>query len=99
MDPALLVASHVVGWAEAPEYRGNLSNVICLCRIHDALFEAGYWSLGDSLELSKREAVPSRTIRDLLDAMMSFRPPLEHPPAQRFLKRHRERAGFGLERE
>jgi hypothetical protein len=94
-DRALLVASHVVGWAEAPEHRGDLSNVICLCRIHDALFEAGYWSLGDSLDLSKREAVTSKTICDVLDGMISFRPPLEHPPARRFVKRHRERAGFG----
>jgi predicted restriction endonuclease len=30
----LLIASHVVGWAEAPEHRGNLANVICLCRFH-----------------------------------------------------------------
>ena len=62
MDPALLVASHVVGWAESPEDRGDLSNVICLCRMHDALFETGYWSLADSLELVKKEAVQSRTI-------------------------------------
>ncbi len=98
MDPALLVASHVVGWAEAPESRGDLSNVICLCRIHDALFEAGYWSLGDSLELLKKEAVTSKTIRQLLDGMISFQQPLEHPPAPCFTQHHRERAGFEAER-
>jgi hypothetical protein len=93
-DPRLLIASHVVAWSEAPEHRGDLSNVICLCRIHDALFEAGYWSLGDSLKLLKKEAVPSRTIRQLLDGMTSFRSPLNFPPAPRFIKRHRAKAGF-----
>jgi hypothetical protein len=90
----LLVASHIVGWAEAPEHRGDLSNVICLCRIHDALFEAGYWSLGNDLELLKRKTVTSRTLRQILDGMTSFRLPLDFPPAGRFLSCHRQKAGF-----
>ncbi len=93
-DPVLLVASHIVGWAEAPEHRGNLSNVICLCRIHDALFEAGYWSLDDSLSLLKKESVVSKTIRLLLDGMISFRLPMKYPPVQGFVRHHRERSGF-----
>jgi predicted restriction endonuclease len=66
-DHAFLVASHVIGWAEAPEHRGDLANIICLCRIRDALFETGYWSLGDSLSLLKRKNVASITIRQLLN--------------------------------
>jgi predicted restriction endonuclease len=30
-----------------------LSNVICLCRFHDALFEQGYWSLANDLSVTK----------------------------------------------
>jgi hypothetical protein len=41
-DLSLLITSHIVGWAEAPEARGMLSNVICLCQFHDVLFEQGY---------------------------------------------------------
>jgi hypothetical protein len=93
-DHALLVASHVVGWAESPEDRGILSNIICLCRIHDALFETGYWSLGNNLELLRKQTVTSYTIRQLLDGMTSFRKPLEFAPASRIAKRHREKAGF-----
>jgi len=93
-DHALLIANHVVGWAEAPEHRGDLSNVICLCRIHDALFEAGYWSLGNRLGLLRKKSVASNAIRQVLDGMTSFRKPLEFPPALCFVKRHRERAGF-----
>lgn len=90
----MLVASHVVGWAEAPEHRGDLTNVICLCRIHDALFEAGYWSLDDSLGLLKK-AAESKTISLLLEAMTDFKAPLEYPPAERFVRRHRQRVGLG----
>ena len=53
-DSGMLIASHIVGWAQAAEHRGDLSNVICLCRIHDALFEAGYWSLDDSFGVLKK---------------------------------------------
>jgi hypothetical protein len=94
-DPALLVTSHVVRWADAPEHRGNLANVICLCRIHDALFEAGYWSLGDGLELLKKEPVTSETIRHLLQRMTSFSRPLNFCPSACFVRRHRERFGLG----
>jgi hypothetical protein len=94
-DPALLIASHIVGWADAPEHRGNLANVMCLCRMHDALFEVGYWSLEDSLALLKKESVQSKTIRDLLDRMTFFKLPLAHPPTPCFVRRHRERFGFG----
>jgi hypothetical protein len=93
-DPLMLVASHIVGWAEDAEHRGNLSNVICLCRIHDALFETGYWSLKDDLELLKKESVKSETIRQLLDAMISFSAPADYPPAVSFVRRHRKKAGF-----
>jgi hypothetical protein len=37
-DPSLLVASHVIGWAERVDTRGDVKNIICLCRFHDALF-------------------------------------------------------------
>ena len=37
LEPEMLVTSHVVGWAAAPDHQGKLSNVICLCRIHDAV--------------------------------------------------------------
>ncbi len=95
-DVGLLIASHVVGWAEAPEHRGNLANVICLCRPHDALFEAKYWSLGDDLTILRRGEVSSRTIRFLLDEMAGFRRPTAFAPAPEFVKIHRMRAGFQL---
>lgn len=90
----LLIASHIVGWAEAPEHRGNLTNVICLCRFHDALFERHYWSLDDSLRILKNKSAESRTIRLLLDEMSDFRSPAAHAPAGQFVRIHRTRSSL-----
>ena len=92
--PPLLVASHIVGWAEDPETRGLLPNIICLCRFHDVLFEKGYLSLADDLAVLKRSGQTSRTIAILLDDTIEFRKPTEHPPKPEFLQRHRLRYGY-----
>ncbi|MBI3462866.1 MAG: HNH endonuclease [Planctomycetes bacterium] len=90
-DSRLLIASHILGWAEAPDDRGDLTNVMSLCRFHDTLFEHGYWSLRDDLTVVKRATSPSRTIRMLLDNMTTFTAPAEFQPAARFLQIHRSR--------
>jgi hypothetical protein len=88
-DEGLLRASHIKGWAECEESRGDLGNVICLCGFHDALFENGYWSLGDQLEMVVRRDIPSETIRRLLPAGTSFRKPALYPPGLEFIRHHR----------
>ena len=93
-DPSLLVASHIVGWAEDQETRGFLPNIICLCRFHDVLFEKGYLSLADDLTVLKTSGQTSRTIAILLDTIVRFRKPSIHPPKPEFLRRHRLRCGF-----
>src|SRR5262249_44111028 len=50
----LLIASHIVRWADNSEARGRLSNILCLCRMHDALFEGGYISVTDDLAVLKK---------------------------------------------
>lgn len=93
-DDRLLVASHILGWAEGPKARGRLDNVICLCRFHDSLFETGYWSLTNSFELLRRPSISSSTIQQLLDGDNCFRPPQTRPPASTYLEQHRARHGF-----
>lgn len=90
-DSTLLIASHIVPWAEDREARGDLRNVLCLCRFHDALFEQGYWSLTDDLKVIRRDRDSGSIVRTLLDAAASFRPPHQYPPDPRFLRRHRDR--------
>src|SRR6266536_331041 len=92
-DPSLLVASHVIGWAERVDTRGDLKNIICLCRFHDALFETGYWSLTDDLQVIGRAEIDSPTILALLPPRCSFRRPVAYPPAPEYLGHHRTRHG------
>ena len=93
-DMSLLIASHIIPWAEAPNYRGMLDNVMCLCRFHDVLFERGYWSLADDFSIIKRPGTVGRPICLLLENMDTFRPPTSFAPALEFVGDHRRRFGF-----
>ncbi|NJN96960.1 MAG: hypothetical protein HC875_24125 [Anaerolineales bacterium] len=59
-DEQLLVVSHISRWADDHEARGNLSNVICLCKFHDSLFEDGYLSLSDDYKVLKNQVVQAK---------------------------------------
>lgn len=93
-DPDLLIASHIVRWADSPLLRGNLSNVICLCRLHDALFEQKYWSLEDDFSVVRKADLNSHTVELILNSLMQFRMPKDHLPEIYFLQKHRFRCGF-----
>ena len=95
-DRQLLVTSHISRWADDPEARGNLSNVICFCRFHDPLFEYGYLSLSNSYQVLKK-GIASQTaspISLILNHTYKFRLPRSNPPAAEFLRKHRLRTGF-----
>ncbi len=93
-DGKLLVASHIVRWADDPEARGNLSNVLCLCRLHDPLFEVGYFAISDDLIVLKRKNVPSRLTMAVLSLTDRLRLPTANCPSAEFLRKHRVRTGF-----
>ncbi len=44
-DERLLVAAHIARWADDPSLRGNVGNGLCLCKLHDAAFEVGMFTL------------------------------------------------------
>ena len=46
-----MVASHIARWADNSEKRGDTSNGLCLCPIHDKAFELGYFSLDDKFRI------------------------------------------------
>ena len=93
-DEQFLVASHVSRWGDDPEARGILSNVICMCRIHDALFENGLFSLADDYSVIRRGNIEGEIILRVLDLSSSFRHPVAHPPLPRYLMKHRQRVGL-----
>lgn len=91
--PDILVSAHIARWADDPAARGNLANLICMCKFHDTLFEDGYFSLSDDYQILKRTG-QGGVLGLLLGATNTFRPPLAYPPGREFLKKHRLRAGF-----
>ena len=48
---SLLTASHIVPWSHNKNYRGDISNGICLYIEYDALFDKGFISFSDELEI------------------------------------------------
>jgi len=50
-DREFLVASHIARWADNIERRGDTSNGLCLCPIHDKAFELGYFSLDNNFKI------------------------------------------------
>ena len=90
----LLVASHILRWADNAESRGKLSNILCLCKMHDALFECGHISLTDQLSVLLMGGTTSATIKYLQSTAKRLRSPANHHPAPEFLKAHRIRTGF-----
>ncbi len=93
-DGRLLVASHIVPWANSIDARGDLTNVICLCRFHDPLFERGYWSLRDDMSVLCRSPLVSKTLQMLLSPELSFVFPAGHSPERHYLQFHRQKHGF-----
>ena len=94
-DSVLLVASHVVRWADRSDTRGKLSNTICFCAMHDRLFEHGYFGLQDDLRLVIRVNIGGKAIQTWLEKCTTdFSRPKNHLPLVEFLRAHRERVGL-----
>jgi hypothetical protein len=93
-ERSLLIASHIVPWSESSESRGDLTNVICLCRLHDPLFENGFWSLGDDFEVLVKPNVKAWAINAVLPSTVQFSRPAVFAPNLDFVSRHRERHRF-----
>jgi hypothetical protein len=96
-DERLLIASHIVRWTDDIEARGDLANVICLCRIHDALFEHGYLGFTDDLRTITEHGSTSSFLQVVLVPAAEFRKPKAFAPLPTYLRAHRKRCGFFLQ--
>jgi putative restriction endonuclease len=94
----LLIASHILPWGGFPAERLNISNGICLSRLHDAAFDRGLISFDDHLRLLLSE----RLKRDLTQSAVAENfgryagqsltlPADAAPPDLAFLAEHRAR--------
>jgi hypothetical protein len=93
-DQALLVTSHIVRWSDDQDAQGRLSNTLCLCRMHDALFESGYIAFADDLRVLWVRPARSTVVEYLQATAERLRSPKSHPPAPEYLRQHRQRIGY-----
>ena len=94
----LLIASHIVRWADHAEHRLDVRNGICLSRLHDAAFDAGLIGFGPGfkLMLSKRlkQFFPQQILEASFAAFEGQRlrlPPGAISPNPQFLAEHLEK--------
>ena len=94
-DSQLLVTSHIVPWALAPDIRGHLDNVICFCTLHDKLFEIGYFSMQNNCQLTWRQPLLAKVLNIWQkDCTALFNQPLAKSPNPTYLARHRQLHGI-----
>ncbi len=90
--PSLLVASHIVPWSHAPNYRVNPRNGLLLSVLHDRAFDAGLMTINENMTVSVSTAYPNdeffSTFRVTYDGK-PLRLPEKFRPAPEFLAYHR----------
>lgn len=101
-QPELLVASHILPWAECPENRLNPRNGLCLNALHDKAFDRGLMWIDDELVIhfSSRLAAKGKRTGMGLSWLLEFEGQKlilksKLTPDPRFLRQHRERAERG----
>ena len=94
-DPGLLVASHIARWADHVKARGLLTNTICFCTLHDKLFENGYFSMSEEMELIWKSPQSIEVINTWRhQCTVKFKFPQKTYPAPIFISEHRIRVGL-----
>ncbi len=93
-ESSLLVASHIVPWAHNKHLRGDISNGICLYIEYDMLFDKGFLSFSDNLDviLTPLYDTLSDSLKTKLGRLYGLK--LRNPKTKKikidYLKYHRE---------
>lgn len=93
-EPSLLTASHIIPWSHKKDFRGDISNGICLYVEYDALFDKGLISFSDDLELIVTSEVSklSQQLQNKLKEVegQKLRQPSKKPLNIEYLDYHRK---------
>ena len=91
----LLIASHIIPWADRIETRLDPSNGLCLSYIYDKLFDDGYFSLNDQLKVivSDQASTLSKEIQNILIPIENdkIREPRNYPISLDYIRYHRQK--------
>jgi hypothetical protein len=89
----LLIASHIIPWAERIQTRLDPSNGLCLSYIYDKLFDEGYFSLRNDFRVMVTRKAPqlSQGIQTVLTTIegQKIREPRLYPVSLDYLEYHR----------
>jgi putative restriction endonuclease len=93
--PELLTASHIKPWADDPDHRLDPSNGLCLCSVHDRLFDRGLITLSRDLRVvvsRDLKTAQGHGAREIVAAVegVQLRAPLSHSPDEQMLNYHRQ---------
>jgi hypothetical protein len=50
-ESRFLVGAHIARWCDVPELRGEISNGLCFCLMHDKAFECGLFTIDETLSV------------------------------------------------
>ena len=89
----LLIASHIIPWADRIETRLDPSNGLCLSYVYDKLFDEGYFSFSNKLKVivSDQASTLSVEIQSILETIENnkIREPNNYPISLEYIKYHR----------
>jgi putative restriction endonuclease len=92
-DASLLTASHIIPWSDRKDFRGDISNGICLYVEYDAFFDKGFISFTDDLEIivTSDTSKCSSQLFEKLNTLRGriLRQPLNKPINKDYLDYHR----------
>lgn len=91
---ALLVASHIKPWADDPDHRLDPANGICLCVLHDRLFDEGLITLSPELTVvvaRDLRTARAKGVQEIVAGIEGTRlkAPASSPPGELMLDYHR----------
>jgi putative restriction endonuclease len=96
-EERFLVGSHIARWNDAPELRGDMSNGICLCLMHDRAFELGLFTITSEhmIWVSKDKIHQSKwALQNLLPFHSHSMRSGSVLPSEQALRYHWERIGY-----
>ena len=92
-ESSLLTASHIIPWSHKKDFRGDISSGICLYVEYDALFDKGFISFTDDLEIiiTFDTSKFSNPLKDKIQALYGkqLRQPLNKKLNTEYLAYHR----------
>jgi len=92
-EEGLLIASHIIPWAERIQTRLDPANGLCLSYVYDKLFDDGYFSLQNDFRVVITDRTPelSKSIRNILESIAGekIRKPKHYQISEDYLQYHR----------